>query len=176
MENYAAAVAARSWLLPRPVALCAWSMGGLAAMMAAERAEPAGLVLLEPSAPAEVRGEHAVDPAEGAFDPETVYGPFPPGVLARPESSLARAERERGISVPALPGRTLVVYGDEFAEERGRALARRYGTEELEIRGASHWDLVLRPDVRAQIAARLSETGRIIGPSASCDQSAEDSS
>jgi len=32
----------------------------------------------------------------GSFDPEVVYGPFPRGMRARPESSQARAERKRG--------------------------------------------------------------------------------
>jgi hypothetical protein len=45
--------------------------------------------------------------------------------------------------VPALGCRTLVVYGDEYAEERGRPVAALYGAEELQLAGASHWDLVL---------------------------------
>ncbi len=36
--------------------LCGWSMGGLVAMMIAARHRPAGLVLIEPSLPAEVAG------------------------------------------------------------------------------------------------------------------------
>ncbi len=74
------------------------------------------------------------------FDPEGVYGPFP--VRARPESTLARAERKRGISVPSLPYPTLVVTGDDFREERG-AVAAHYAAEQLDLGGRNHWELVL---------------------------------
>lgn len=156
MANYAAVVADTARLLPAPRALCGWSMGGLAAMMAAERAEAERLVLLEPSPPGEVQGFHPeVELAEGTFDGEQVYGRFPAGTPSRPESLLARAERRRGISVPSLPCPALVVYGDSFGEERGRALARFYGAEELRIPGAGHWDLVRDPRVRDAIASYL---------------------
>ena len=153
MENYAAAIAATAGLLEAPVALLGWSMGGLAAMMAAERAEALALVLLEPSAPAEVQGvDPTIRPASGTYDGEAEYGAFPPGMPARPESALARAERKRGISVPSLPARTLVVYGREFAEERGRRLADVYGADTYEAPEASHWDLVRDPSLRPPIA------------------------
>jgi pimeloyl-ACP methyl ester carboxylesterase len=150
MLNYEAAVArAAEWLEP-PLVLVGWSMGGLVAMMAARRVEPERLVLLEPSPPAEVQGFAPDLPLEeGVYDPEGEYGPFPEGVRARPESLLARSERRRGISVPALPCPTLVVYGDEYADERGRAVAAFYGTDELKLEGASHWDLVLGKKVAA---------------------------
>ena len=66
------------------------------------------------------------------FDPVAVYGPFPPGMRARPESSRAHAERKRGIFVPSIPWPSLVVYGDDFREERGQAVARLYGSDELD--------------------------------------------
>jgi pimeloyl-ACP methyl ester carboxylesterase len=152
MSNYAAVVACTANLCPAPRALLGWSLGGLAAMMAAERAEAERLVLLEPSPPAEVQGTHDVAPAEGTFDPEEQYGPFPDGIRARPESLLARTERKRGISVPALPGRALVVYGEEYADERGRAVAQRYQAEELQTPVRTHWHLILDPQVRTSIA------------------------
>ena len=156
MLNYAAAVAARASLLPPPVGICGWSMGGLAALMAAARAEPARLVLLEASPPREAqRGRHDVRLDEGTFDPEQVYGPFPPGVRSRPESTLARAERARGIPVPALACPTLVVYGDEFAVERGRELARVYGADDLHLPGLDHWSLVREERVRREVARWL---------------------
>ncbi|MFN2468491.1 MAG: alpha/beta fold hydrolase [Gaiellaceae bacterium] len=156
MSNYEAAVAAAAWLLERPLALCGWSLGGLAAMMAARRVAPEALVLLEPSPPAEVQGiDESVVPGPGTFDGEETYGRFPPGVRARPESALARAERKRGISVPSLSEPTLVVYGDEFAEERGRSVARRYGAEELPLPGLDHWRLVLDPACRTAVAGWL---------------------
>jgi pimeloyl-ACP methyl ester carboxylesterase len=156
MSNYAAvAVRAAEWVR-RPCALVGWSSGGLVAMLAARRVEPELLVLLEPSRPAEVQGvDERVEPSPGTFDPEAVYGPFPPGIRARPESSFARTERKRGVSVPELPGPALVVSGDNFSEERGRAVAERYGAEELTFPGRSHWDLVLDPEAIAAVVRRL---------------------
>jgi pimeloyl-ACP methyl ester carboxylesterase len=156
MLNYEAAVTAAAGLLPRPLAVCAWSMGGLAAMMAARRAEPDGLVLLEPSPPAEVQGfDDKVRLEPGTLDGEEVYGGFPEGIRSRPESLLARTERKRGISVSSLPETSLVVSGRDFAEARGGALVAFYGIEELAFPEASHWDLVRDPAVRERIAARL---------------------
>ena len=154
MSNYAAVVVRAAEWLPRPLALCGWSSGGLAATMAARQAEADFLVLLESSPPGEVQGfDESVPLRPGTFDPEETYGAFPPGMRARPESLLARAERKRGVSVPELPCPALVVYGDEFAEERGPRLAARYGAEELAFPGLDHWDLVLDDRVRKTLAA-----------------------
>jgi pimeloyl-ACP methyl ester carboxylesterase len=156
MLNYEAAVACAAGLLPRPLAVVGWSMGGLAAMMAAHRVEVDALVLLEASAPGEVQGfDESVPLVAGTFDPEVEYGAFPAGMRARPESSLARAERKRGISVPALPERTLVIAGRDFPVERGSAIAEHYGAELLEFPEAGHWDLVLDHAVREALAASL---------------------
>lgn len=156
MLNYAAAVAATAGLLEPPLAVCGWSMGGLAAMMAAHIVEPEALVLLEPSAPAGVQGlDPEVRPAPGTYDGEAEYGAFPAGIRARPESALARAERKRGIPVDSLPAPTIVVYGRDFPEERGRALAEVYGLEAVEAPDASHWDLVLDPAIRSSVATLL---------------------
>ncbi|HEX2295030.1 MAG TPA: alpha/beta hydrolase [Actinomycetota bacterium] len=151
MEDYRRAVVDACAAARRPVALCGWSMGGLVAMTAARDADVAALVVLEPSAPSEVQGTHDVADVTGTFDPEETYGAFPSGVAARPESARARADRKRGISVPRLPRRSLVVYGDEFADDRGRAVARCYGIEEAHFPGLGHWDLVLDPRVRARV-------------------------
>ncbi len=121
-------------------------------MMAAQEAAPDALVLIEPSAPAEVQGTRTVPEASGVFDSEAVYGRFPEGIPSRPESTRARAERKRGIPVPALPAPTLVVFGDEFERERGRDIARLYGCDEAHYPGIDHWGLVLRPEVRHEIA------------------------
>lgn len=151
MAQYADAVARAAERLEHPIVVVAWSMGGLAAMMAADSAD--ALVLLEASAPAEVQGVHRdVRPAPGVFDPEREYGAFPDGVRARPESSLARAERKRGISVPEIACPVLVVYGDEFTDERGRRLVERYGARELALPGKSHWDLVRDPEAIRAVA------------------------
>jgi pimeloyl-ACP methyl ester carboxylesterase len=153
MADYAARVSATASRLPRPVALCGWSMGGLAVLMAAEAVRPAAVVLLEPSPPGEVQGfDPGVEPEPGTFDPEELYGRFPPGMAARPESALARAERKRGISVPKLPSPSLVVYGDDFPEDRGRAVARLYGSEELCLAARDHWQLVLDPRAAEAVA------------------------
>jgi pimeloyl-ACP methyl ester carboxylesterase len=155
MSNYAAVLARAAEWLPRPLAICGWSSGALAAMMAARPVEADHLVLLEASPPGEVQGfDESIPLLPGTFDPEETYGPFPPGMRARPESSLARAERKRGISVPSLPCPALVVYGDEFAEQRGRALAARYGAEELHFPGLDHWGLVLDERVREELRRR----------------------
>jgi pimeloyl-ACP methyl ester carboxylesterase len=157
MADFAEAVVRAALGLPRPLAVCGWSLGGLAAMAAAERVRPDRLVLLEPSAPAETAGTDPAVPLEqGLLDPEATYGSFPPGQRARPDSLLARAERRRGISVPTLPCPTLVVHGDELPDERGAAIAAYYGAEELHLPDAGHWDLVLDPGIRRSIAEWLS--------------------
>jgi pimeloyl-ACP methyl ester carboxylesterase len=156
MSNYAAVITRAAEWLARPLALCGWSSGGLAAMMAARPAEADYLVLLETSPPGEVQGfDDSVPLRPGTFDPEETYGPFPPGMRARPDSSFARAERKRGVSVPSLPCPALAVYGDEFAEERGRRLVAYYGAEELALPGRDHWGLVLDPEVRERVAGYL---------------------
>jgi pimeloyl-ACP methyl ester carboxylesterase len=151
MDDYATVLVRACKAATAPIALCGWSMGGLVAMMAAPDARARALVVIEPSAPAEVAGTREVGDATGTFDPEQVYGSFPDGIPARPESARARADRKRGISVPALPPRSLVVYGDEFADERGRSLALHYAIEEAHFPGLGHWDLVLDPAVRARV-------------------------
>jgi pimeloyl-ACP methyl ester carboxylesterase len=152
MADYAAQV-------PAADAVVGWSLGGLAAMLAAQERPPGRLVLLEPSPPAEVQGrDESVVPRAGTFDPEEVYGSFPAGLAARPESTWARDERKRGISIPRLACPALVVYGDEFGEERGRAVAARYGAEEASFPGLDHWGLVLDPRVPAAVRDYLSRS------------------
>ncbi len=158
MRDYAAAIERAAAALPRPLTVIAWSMGGLAAMLAAPPVDL--LVLLEPSPPGELQGfrpELAL--VQGTFDPERAYGAFPPGVRARPESALARAERKRGISVAALHQPALVVYGDEFLRERGQNLARLYGAAELHLPGKTHWDLVRDEEAVAAVAQASRSTG-----------------
>jgi pimeloyl-ACP methyl ester carboxylesterase len=160
MDDYAARVAAAAVDCQPPVSLCGWSMGGLVAMLAALTLEPPphSLILIESSPPAEVQGLHPeinLETVDGTFDPEVLYGPFPADVPARPESELARAERKRGISIPRLPCRSLVIYGDEFPDERGRQIAHRYGSGWRAFPGLSHWDLVRDQRAREAIATFL---------------------
>jgi pimeloyl-ACP methyl ester carboxylesterase len=151
--DYARAVVEAARELPAPVSLCGWSMGGLAVLQAADRVRPHSVVLLETSPPAEAQGvDESVEPRAGSFDPEEVYGTFPPGMRARPESLLARLERKRGISVTSLACPSLVVTGDDFREERGAVVAELYGSELIDFPGLSHWDLVRSPEVRVAVA------------------------
>jgi pimeloyl-ACP methyl ester carboxylesterase len=153
MADYAERVVHAAQALPQPVSLCGWSMGGLVVLQAAARARPHSVILIEASPPAEIQGFSGdAQLIMGTFDPEEVYGAFPASIPARPESSLARAERKRGISVPNLPCPSLVVYGDEFRDERGTAIARLYGSEERDFPGLDHWDLVRHRSVREAIA------------------------
>lgn len=153
MDDYAGRLVEAAQSLPQPVALCGWSMGGLVALVAAARVRPHSVILIEPSPPAETQGIAAdAELPTGTFDPEQVYGPFPPGMRARPDSARARAERKRGISVQELPCPSLVVYGDEFTEERGRRIARFYGSAERYFPGLDHWGLVTDPRVPRAVA------------------------
>ncbi|MGI8825210.1 MAG: alpha/beta fold hydrolase [Chloroflexota bacterium] len=156
MANYAGTVVEATRRLSGPISLCGWSMGGLVALLASHQVRPRSLVLIEPSPPAEIQGiRPEVVLSRGSFDSEQVYGRFPPGQLARAESSLARAERKRGISAPLAPCPTLVVYGSEFPEERGRAIARLYGSEELDFPDLDHWGLIMDARVPRAIARYL---------------------
>jgi pimeloyl-ACP methyl ester carboxylesterase len=160
MSDYADAIVRAARQHPRPLAAVAWSMGGLASMMAAEALEAMCLVVMEPSPPAEIQGWHpsssTVD--SGVFDPEAAYGRFPPGIRSRPESSLARAERKAGIAVPTLPCPSLVVSGSEFPVERGSRIAALYRSNELRFPQFDHWGLVRKYRVRAAIAEHLGFT------------------
>jgi len=153
MSDYVERVVAAARALPQPVALCGWSMGGLIVLQAAARARPHTVILIEASPPAEVQGFNPdVAAGAGTFDPEAAYGSFPEDAPARPESALARAERKRGISVPQLPCPSLVIYGDEFRDERGASIAQLYGSEERDFPGLDHWGLVRDRRVREAIA------------------------
>jgi hypothetical protein len=72
----------------------------------------------------------------------------------------ARAERKRGISVPSLPCPSLVIYGDEFREERGLTLVSLYGSEGYDAPGLDHWGLVRDRRVREEIIRFLGEVPR----------------
>lgn len=160
MEDYARVLAAACSRATHPIALCGWSMGGLVAMTAAAEVGAETLVVIEPSLPAEVQGTADVADTTGTFDPEEVYGAFPPGIRARPESSRARADRKRGIAVPSVPERTLVVYGHEFEHDRGRALARFYGADEAYFPRLDHWGLVTSAAVRDRVFDYVLGSGR----------------
>jgi pimeloyl-ACP methyl ester carboxylesterase len=155
-EDYADGVARAARALSQPVSLCGWSMGGLVVLQASQQVRPHSVILLELSPPAEVQGINpAIEIKNGRFDPEESYGRFPPGMRSRPESSWARAERKHGISVPSVSCPSLVVYGDQYREQRGTRIARLYNSQELYFPGVNHWGLVRSPAVRAAIARCL---------------------
>src|SRR5919202_6474349 len=69
MSDYAERVVAAAPALPKPVALCGWSMGGLVALQAAACVRPHSVILIEASPPAEVQGfDAAVAVGAGTFD------------------------------------------------------------------------------------------------------------
>lgn len=161
MNDYCQRVVATATDFSGAVALCGWSMGGVVALMAVHQVRPAALVLLEPSPPGEVQGfDPRATVKPGIFDPEKVYGPFPDDIPARPESTLARGERKRGISVPKVDCPTLVISGGDFPEERGSRIAAFYEAEHRSFPGLTHWGLVLRSEVRDAISSFLDRTIR----------------
>ena len=133
-----------------------WSMGGLVAMLAAQRQRPAALVVVEPSQPRELGGhDTAVVPTVGAYDAKTMYGPLPPGTRHRPESHLALEERQRGISIPRIDCPLLVIASSSYPISRGSDIIDHYGGELLEFSGLDHASVIEAPDVANAIAAWL---------------------
>jgi pimeloyl-ACP methyl ester carboxylesterase len=110
MDDYANRVIATAKELPAPVSICGWSMGGLVAMLASIRlpTTPHSLILIESSPPGESQGfqpEQELDPRSGTFDPESVYGDFPAGVHARPESRWREPNASEGSPSRRFPAR-----------------------------------------------------------------------
>jgi pimeloyl-ACP methyl ester carboxylesterase len=159
MDDYVvAAVSAATLATPASeVALCGWSMGGLVALMAAERIRPAALVVLEPSLPAEIGGVHAEVPLQrGTFDPMEVYGSWPGDPPTRLESNWALAERRRGISVPSVRCPLLVVASKTYRDKRGASVADFYHGELACFPALHHVSLVTQVIVREAIFQWLS--------------------
>jgi len=165
MADYAERVVSAARAMPKPVAICGWSMGGLVVLQAAEHVQAHSVILLEPSAPAEIQGYNPGIPlVEGTFDPEAEYGTFPDGIKARPESLLARAERKRGISISSLPCPSLVIASADFADERGRSVADLYGSALIEFPDLGHFDLVLHTAPRQAVAEFLGTPAALAAP------------
>ena len=167
MNDYADDVAALVVELARRPVLIGWSMGGLAAMLAAARVGAAAFVGLGPSPPARTR-DAGVRLREGTFGPEEygIVSRDPDGQATMPdldgeerrlalaslgqESRRARDERQAGVVLPGLPCPALVVAstGDQtFPPTVYAALA--VPAETLLVEGTSHWGLVLN---RRQLA------------------------
>ena len=109
--------------------------------------------VLEPSLPAELKQRRSdAAPMPGTFDPADAYGRWLGDPPTRSESSLALAERERGISVPAVPCPLLVIAGGTYRATRGRNVASLYGGDYLEFADLHHVPLVRDTRVRQAIA------------------------
>lgn len=144
--------------------LIGWSMGGLVAMMAAERlgrGHVRACVGLAPSTPAR-RADASVPLRSGEFD-AAEYGitcvdpsdqPAMPDLdrdervialasLGR-ESRYARDERAAGVVIDALPCPLLIVTGTSDTQwPRSRYDDLHFPAEHLSVDDASHWGLVL---------------------------------
>jgi pimeloyl-ACP methyl ester carboxylesterase len=175
MTDYADDVRALSRsLVPSPI-LIGWSMGGLVALMVAERGEASACVCLAPSAPA--RSVDELCPLRsGEFGPEE-YGissddpddqPSMPDLdreeraialaaLCR-ESRYARDERGRGIVVgkPRCP--TLLVTGSLDAQWPRERYTNVWAFDaEMMAEDASHWGLVLNRRVLETVIPCVSD-------------------
>jgi pimeloyl-ACP methyl ester carboxylesterase len=133
-----------------------WSMGGLVAMLAAQRQRLAALVVVEPSQPREL-GRHNTEvvPTVGVYDAETMYGPLPADTRHRPESRLALEERQRGISIPRIDCPLLVIASSSYPTSRGSEIVDHYGGELHGFRDLDHTSVIEAPEVANAIAAWL---------------------
>lgn len=173
MRDYADDVRAALEQLSRPAIVVGWSMGGLAAMLAAERGGVIGCIGLAPSVP-EVQVNGAVQLRRGEFGPEE-YGitsadpddqPAMPDLdreermvalasLCR-ESRYARDERAAGVVIESLPCPLLIVTGTADAQwPRSRYDDLHLPAHYRSIDGASHWGLVLNRRVLATLVPEV---------------------
>ena len=156
----------------RPVVV-GWSMGGLAAMMAAADGHASACVCLAPSMPAR-ETDSSVRLRRGVFGPEE-YGitthdptdqPMMPDLDAEEravalvsladDSRLARDERRAGVVVRSLPCPLLIVTGTADAQwPRSSYDGLWLATDYMEAEGASHWGLVLNRRVLATLVPRV---------------------
>jgi pimeloyl-ACP methyl ester carboxylesterase len=161
MSDYADDVATVIREMRRPPVVIGWSMGGLAAMMAAARGGVAAYVGLGPSVPTLTR-DRAMPLRAGTFD-AAEYGIVSADPADQPtmpdldleerrmalaslglESRLARDDRKAGVVIPSLPCPALVVAGTADAIMPPRTYADLpIVAEALEAPAASHWGLVL---------------------------------
>jgi len=163
--------------------LVGWSMGGLAALMAAARGGVAAWIGLGPSPPA--RGRDASLPLRaGTFGPEE-YGITSRDLADQPtmpdleeaeraialaalgeESRYARDDRKAGIVVPPLPCPALIVAGtadQTFPPATYGALSAT--ADVIVAEGASHWGLVLSRRALAHVVpAVLSWLEKVLPP------------
>ncbi|MFQ5541089.1 MAG: alpha/beta hydrolase [Candidatus Paceibacteria bacterium] len=154
----------------RPV-IIGHSMGGLVGLMYGAQHPTAGIAALDASPAAEVQGSGEEKTYPSAYRPTDAGMPKNPlrAMAALPdippmrmfmmklmlgvESGVARSERKRGISVPkeSLAGTSILCVGAEngtslpfgIGIEKMRQQAAYYGTDAIEIKGATHPGLLI---------------------------------
>ena len=174
MQDYADDIIGLIRQLAGPPVLIGWSMGGLAAMMAAESQLARAFVGLAPSTPSLER-DAAIPLRQGEFD-AAEYGitSFDPdaeqpamfdldreervialGSLCR-ESRFARDERAAGVVVRDLRCPALVVTSTGDPQwPRSRYDGMHLQVEHMSVDGASHWGLVLNRGVISALVPRV---------------------
>lgn len=173
MRDYADDVRWAIAQAPEPPVLLGWSMGGLAAMLAATGGGVRAVVGLAPSTPAAARDASA-PLRTGEFGPEEygITSNHPADQPAMPdltlderevalaslcrESRYARDERAAGVVIDALPCPLLIVTSTADTQwPRARYDALEIAAEHLSVDGASHWGLVLSRTVVRDLAPRV---------------------
>jgi pimeloyl-ACP methyl ester carboxylesterase len=98
--------------------LCGWSMGGLVAMLAAQRQQLGALVLLEPSQPRQLgRSDPSVTPVEGTTTPSRCTGRCQPA----PATGQNRCSRSASASAASTsPGSRVRCWSWPAAATRSR--------------------------------------------------------
>jgi pimeloyl-ACP methyl ester carboxylesterase len=161
MADYADDVATLARELARPAVLIGWSMGGLAAMLAAARGRTACYVGLAPSPPARQRdasvqlrtatfdaAEYGISSTDPGDQPTMVDLDLEERRIALAslalESRFARDDRKAGIVLTSLPCPALVVASTGDVTFPPQAYADlSVPAERLVVDGATHWGLVL---------------------------------
>jgi pimeloyl-ACP methyl ester carboxylesterase len=173
MRDYADDVRAVLEQVARPAIVVGWSMGGLAAMLAAERAGAVGCIGLAPSVPA-VQVDGTVELRHTEFGPQEygITGADPDDQPAMPdldreecaialaslcrESRYARDERAAGVVIETLPCPLLIVTGTRDAQwPRARYDHLHLPAVYRSAEGASHWGLVLNRRVLASLVPEV---------------------
>jgi len=174
MEDYADDVVTLMREFAEPPILIGWSMGGLAAMLAAEAAPALAFVGLAPSTPALDR-DATVPLREGVFGIEE-YGitHFDPDAeqpamfdLDREERAIAlasrsqesryaRDERAAGVVVRDINCPALIVTSTADTQwPRSRYDGMHLSVDHMSVDGGSHWGLVLNRRVLADLVPRV---------------------
>jgi pimeloyl-ACP methyl ester carboxylesterase len=173
MADYADDVTALLRELARPAVVVGWSMGGLAAMIAAARGPAVAFVGLAPS-PSVRRRDESVPLRAATFD-AAEYGVTSTDPEDQPtmldldleerrialaslglESRLARDDRKAGIVLTALPCPALIVASTGDATFPPSAYdALSVPAERVVVEGVSHWGLVLNRRLLATLVPRV---------------------